>query len=132
VRTLRAQTHTSWDKLEKQTTELGIRAAIFVLGDEDDDSAPRIGRYRFPPNLRVSPHTHEADYVEIILEGSQQVAGRWYYPGDIRIVKAGTVYGPLISGNDGVTALIMFRHKQSGPIPPRGDGKVEMELVAAT
>lgn len=123
---MKGQIHTSWSELEKPMHDLGVLGALFTIGDADDDSATRVGRYYFPPGVRVAPHTHDADYAEIILEGTQQVTRRWHRAGDIRIVKAGTAYGPLIAGPEGVTVLVIFRRKQSGAVPARRD---QSELV---
>ena len=46
--------------------------------------------------------------MEIILEGTQKVSGKWLYPGDIRIGLANRGYGPLIAGPEGVTVLVIF------------------------
>jgi len=62
----------------------------------------------FPPGCRVEAHTHECDYSEIILRGSQQVSGKWLHEGDVRIGLANNAYGPLIAGSEGVTVLIIF------------------------
>jgi hypothetical protein len=127
---MRAQKHTSWDELETTINDLGQTGGSFVLGDIDDETAPRIGRYYFPPSVRVAPHLHDVDYAEIILEGAQRIGGRWYRAGDIRIVRAGTVYGPLIAGPDGVTVTIVFRSAQPGAISPRRDGaRVVIDLA---
>ena len=63
----------------------------------------------YPPGWEVQPHTHACDYMEIILEGSQKVTGKWHHAGDVRIARAGTVYGPLIAGPEGVRAFLVLR-----------------------
>lgn len=98
-----------------------MRRVAYRIGDPEDERAPLVVQVVFPPGHRVEPHTHDADYTEIILEGSQQVTRRWHHAGDVRIVRAGTAYGPLIAGPTGVTVLIVFR---SGSLMPTyvGDG----------
>ena len=103
------QMSTSWEELGFIEYPSGAKGNRFVIGDADDDSAPLVLRGIFPPGAVVSPHSHPCDYAEIILEGSQQVTRRWHHAGDIRIVKAGTVYGPLVAGPEGATVLVIFR-----------------------
>ena len=83
----------------------------------------------YPPAWTVSPHLHDPDYAEIILEGSLQVTRRWYHEEDIRIVKGGTVYGPVIAGPDGATVLIIFRGGSPVNRPPRPDGKIVRSIT---
>ena len=86
----------------------------------EDPTSPVIFTGSYPPGARTEPHHHVIDYAEIILEGSQQVTRKWYYPGDVRIVEAGTAYGPLIAGPDGVKTMVIFRNQnwQSVGIKP--------------
>jgi hypothetical protein len=105
----RQQISTSWEEIGFTDYGIGIRAAQFSLGTEGDESNPIIMRGSWAPGVVVPPHTHNTDYTEIILSGSQQVTREWHYPGDVRIVKAGTVYGPLVAGPEGVEILIVFR-----------------------
>lgn len=99
---------TSWEQLGFLDLPNGARTSRFVVGDEDDPEAPVVFRVSFPPGCEVAAHTHDCDYCEIILEGSQQVTRRWHHAGDIRIAKAGTAYGPLIAGPEGCTVLVIF------------------------
>ncbi len=89
---------TSWDDLEVKELPNGVRSRGFVID---------------------SGHSHQCDYAEIILHGSQQVTRRWYKAGDVRIVKAGTVYGPLVAGPEGATVIVIFRHSNWEPVPAR-------------
>ncbi len=100
---------TSWEAIEAESPLDGVTLRSFTVGSKDGDpDRPRVVRATFPPGHRVDPHSHVCDYAEIILQGTQQVTRRWYGPGDIRIVQAGTVYGPLIAGPDGCTVLLVF------------------------
>jgi hypothetical protein len=103
------QRSTSWEELGFREYPDGTLSSRFVIGDEGDDTAPIVMRGVFPPNAVVAPHSHSCDYAEIILEGTQQVTRRWHKAGDVRIVKAGTVYGPLVAGPEGCTVLVIFR-----------------------
>ena len=98
----------TWQELEDELPN-GERLSILVVGDSQDPLAPRIVRSVLPPGTRIEVHTHDSDYVEIILEGAERVGRTWYRKGDIRRVKAGCVYGPLVAGPEGVLKLIVFR-----------------------
>jgi len=78
------------------------------IGKPSSDTSPTEFKVEFPPNCRIEAHTHECDYSEIIVKGSQQVSGKWLQEGDVRIGLANRAYGPLISGPDGVTLLVIF------------------------
>jgi hypothetical protein len=118
---------TSWTELTTQES-MGTVYGSFAIGDDDDPSAPRVFRGVFPPGCRLEAHSHVCDYAEIILEGSQKVGRRWYRQGDVRIVRAGTVYGPLVAGPDGATVMVVFRNGDYRARPARsanvwGDGR---------
>jgi hypothetical protein len=97
----------------------GGRYCHFYMDDEDE-SSPMISISEFPPGCLRPPHGHETDYVEIILEGSEQVSGKWLYPGDIRIVSAGMGYGPLLAGPEGSKVLVIFRNGNKRTAIPKG------------
>ena len=127
---MRAHRNTSWEALGSTTYSHGVVGSSFTIGEPDDPTAPLVGRFSFPPGVRVGPHTHDSDYAEIILEGSQQVSGVWHHAGDVRIVRRRTAYGPLISGPEGVTVLVIFRHNEPAPIPVRpGDDAVVVDVT---
>ena len=114
------QHHTSWDELFSELYG-GITTSMFRVGTPEDADAPTVFKTYFPPNNEVAPHSHSCDYAEVILEGCQQVTRKWYYPGDIRIAKANSVYGPLLAGPEGVTVLLIFRTGEYAPIPIDGN-----------
>ena len=82
---------------------------------------PRAGRYRPTPMI---PTTRRSS-----CEGSVQVTRRWYHEGDIRIVKGGTVYGPVIAGPEGATVLIIFRGGIPINRPPKPDGQIVRSIT---
>ena len=102
-------------ELPKQTESVAGGVDI-TLGDEGDIAAPRVAWRRWEPGRKVEPHTHPCDYLEIILEGSQRVGKEWFYPGHVRVVSAGTGYGPLEAGPDGVTFVAVFASSNFDPI----------------
>lgn len=104
------QRNTSWDELGFQDYPSGTRGSRFTIGDEDDLTAPVVTLGIFPPGAVVAPHSHPCDYAEIIISGTQEVTRKWHKAGDVRIVKAGTVYGPLVAGPEGVTVMVIFRN----------------------
>ena len=98
--------HLTLDNLAEELPN-GIQMGWLQIGPEGSD-APVIGYSKWPPGRTVPPHTHSSDYVEIILEGSQRIGKTWHKAGDVRMVKAGTGYGPLTAGPEGVTFLVVF------------------------
>ena len=102
---------TNWEELGWQEYDNGARVASFILGDPDDPDAPVIFTGVYPPGSRTAAHHHVNDYAEILLEGSQQITNKWRHAGDVRIVKAGTGYGPLIAGPEGCRTLVIFRNQ---------------------
>ncbi len=100
---------TSWDQLGSLTLEAtGAVTSQYRIGRPSDDAAPTVFKVYFPPDCRIEAHTHDCDYSEIILQGSQKVGGKWLHEGDIRIGLANKGYGPLIAGPEGATVLVIF------------------------
>jgi quercetin dioxygenase-like cupin family protein len=125
---MKKQIDMKWEDIQRDG-ELGLILNMFRIGDQDDESAPTVLRTVYPPGWTVSPHSHDPDYAEIVLEGSVQVTRRWYHEGDIRIVKGGTVYGPVIAGPDGATVLIIFRGGIPINRPPKPDGQIVRSIT---
>jgi hypothetical protein len=123
---------TSWDELEVAQLPNGIRAQKFSIGPiQGDEDAPTVFRVEFPPNCHIDAHTHACDYSEIILEGSQQVTRTWYFAGDIRIVAAGTAYGPLVTGPQGCKVLSIFANGRwpAVPLPMGGSEGLDVDEI---
>jgi hypothetical protein len=119
---IKHQRSTSWDELGYLEMPNGAKAYKFEIGLEGDDEAPTVFKVEFPPNCEVAPHTHDTDYCEILLEGTQQITGKWHKAGDIRVAKAGTAYGPLVAGPEGCTVLVIFKTGAWPAIPlAKGD-----------
>jgi len=87
----------------------GTRYAKFQTTPEDP-SAPIMILSIFPPGLRIEPHSHPSNYMEYILSGGQTVGKKTYGAGDVRIVKGGTGYGPIVVSDAGCTAMIVFEN----------------------
>jgi hypothetical protein len=97
---------TSWEALGYSESPTSVTKAFFSLGGDASDAT--VMKVHFPPDHEVAAHQHNVDYCEVILAGSQCVGRTWYEAGDIRIAKADSAYGPLISGPEGVTILLVF------------------------
>jgi len=95
----------------------GQIATKLVIGEDSDPRATRVFMVKWPPGCSVDAHTHESDYCEIIMEGSQKVGADWFSAGDVRMAKAGTIYGPLVAGDEGCTVIIIFNGNGWMPIP---------------
>ncbi|NIP15049.1 MAG: hypothetical protein GWM88_10160 [Pseudomonadales bacterium] len=104
----RGHVTTSWEKLETLKLSTGIETTMFRIGMPHDAASPTVFKVYYPPGCKVEAHTHECDYSEIILEGSQKVGNEWLRPGDIRVGMANRGYGPLVAGEEGATVLVIF------------------------
>lgn len=113
----------------------GQIATKLVIGDEKDPRATHAFIVKWPPHCRVDVHTHDSDYCEVIMEGTQKIGDVWYAAGDVRVAKAGTLYGPLIAGEEGCTIIVIFNGKGWMPIPARDsqqEGIRAEEMTALT
>ncbi|MEH6515173.1 MAG: hypothetical protein V7742_00725 [Halioglobus sp.] len=99
----------NWDDLDEIELPTGVKTQMYRIGDPSDESAPTVFKVVFPPECYVEAHTHECDYTEIILEGSQKVGATWHQAGDVRLGLANRGYGPLVAGPEGATVLFMFK-----------------------
>lgn len=108
---------TSWDELGWKVAYNNVQFSRFVIGPQDDETAPVVLNVYYPPNTEVEPHTHPCDYTEIITEGRIRVGKDEFGPGDVRVVLANTGYGPLVAGSQGCRALIIFRSGDHRMIP---------------
>lgn len=108
---------TSWSDIPEETLPSGVRMRSYRIGMPGDEGAPTVFRVTFPPGMVVPVHTHACDYSEIIESGAQRVGRTWFRPGDIRVVKAGTYYGPIEVGDEGATVMLIFRDGQYTPVP---------------
>jgi len=98
----------SWDELDKITLPTGIETKMFKVGDPSAMTSPTVFKVFYPPDCFVEAHTHDCNYTEIILEGTQRVGATWHKAGDIRVGLANRGYGPLVAGPDGATVLFVF------------------------
>lgn len=69
---------------------------------------PSIVEVTFPPNGRLSLHSHPSDTLYVIRSGEFHIEGEGtFVPGDLRWVRAGVAYGPEWAGEDGAVLLIV-------------------------
>ncbi|MFT4825077.1 MAG: hypothetical protein ACJAUG_000764 [Halioglobus sp.] len=97
----------TWEDLDEIVLPTGVISRMYRVGLDDD--APTVFKVLYPPHCTIEAHTHDCDYTEIILEGTQRVGAQWHGPGDIRIGLANRGYGPLVSGPEGTTVIFMFK-----------------------
>jgi len=93
-----------WQPLEKE----GQAWARFVLGGEDDPTAPQIWFIRLPPNHVTERHYHNVHRLDLILEGSYTLEGVERKKGDITVSPAGKMYGPIVHGPEGSLQMEIF------------------------
>ncbi|MGI9642609.1 MAG: hypothetical protein ACR2N9_07475 [Acidimicrobiia bacterium] len=108
---------TSWDEIGSITLPTEAVATMYKIGMPDSDASPTVFKMWFPPGCTIESHTHDCDYSEIVLEGSQMVGRKWLYPGDIRIGLANRGYGPLVAGPEGASVLVIFANGRWPGIP---------------
>ncbi len=108
---------TSWDQIGGITLPTEAVASMYKIGMPDSEESPTVFKMWFPPGCTIEAHTHDCDYSEIILEGSQMVGRTWLYPGDIRVGLANRGYGPLVAGPEGASVLVIFANGRWPGIP---------------
>lgn len=90
----------------------GAQHAVFNFGTNEHPC--RCFIVKFEPGAVIHPHDHPTDYCSIVVEGSIEMRGETFTVGDIRFVKADTMYGPINIGPHGAT-LLEFH---PGPLDP--------------
>jgi anti-sigma factor ChrR (cupin superfamily) len=99
----------------------GVEYARFLL-EPGNSHSPMVILSRFEAGARVGAHTHDTNYFEYIISGEQTVGKTTFRTGDIRLVAAGTGYGPITIGPEGCTVLIVFQEAANAvtvPLPRR-------------
>src|SRR5687768_8962316 len=88
-------------------------SSLIPLGPGPDDPAVVVVKY--PPGRVIPVHTHDTTYASIVVEGTIEVTRRVETVSDIRVVQAGTAYGPLVVGPEGCTVLDFFARRSAIP-----------------
>jgi hypothetical protein len=113
----KSKTITSWDELGWVQDTAGRRFSSFTFEEDGDKQRPSVSHVYFPEGFVVDPHTHRVDYAEILLSGTLTVGRTELHPGDVRIVRAGTGYGPQIAGPGGCFLIFIFRDDDVWNVP---------------
>ncbi len=83
-----------------------LRAGISP--NQSISDAPGILGVNQPPGFTADMHSHSTDTVYFFTEGETSMPGEGTYrAGDMRIVKADTVYGPETTGPQGVRFILI-------------------------
>lgn len=112
----------NWDDVKPVTLPNGLVSKMYRVGSPSKQASPTVFKVYYPPDVLIEPHTHDCDYTEMILEGSQKVGRKWLYAGDIRVGIANRGYGPLLAGPEGATILFVFANG-NWPALPLGKSK---------
>lgn len=90
---------------------LNAKTSVIVLGAATDSNVPAVGIIRCEAGagdrLR-GRHSHSADAINLVIEGSMYMDGTWLRPGQAKIVPAWSEYGDAMVGPDGVAFLEIF------------------------
>ena len=86
----------------------------FLVGAYERGATAYMSIVKYEPNARIEPHYHHCDYCSIVVEGWIEVTRKRHDVGSVRVVKAGTVYGPLVAGPEGCTAIEVFATGEPG------------------
>lgn len=100
----------SWDEAEFVDTPIG-RACFVDIGDPSDTTRPLVALIDYAPGTVIPPHSHGTDYTSIVVSGEIEITRRLHRAGAVRVVRAGTVYGPLIAGPDGCRVIEVFEDR---------------------
>lgn len=91
-----------------QNDLLDLRSVGHLIGDRDKGDSVLVAVVDYAPHAEVPAHSHLVDYISVVVRGSIEVTKRQEGVGSIRIVRAGTGYGPLKAGPEGCTAVDIF------------------------
>jgi anti-sigma factor ChrR (cupin superfamily) len=91
-----------------------------VLMTPGDPTRPLLVLSELPPGYCEPPHTHESNYVEIVVEGELTVGKVALGKGDMRAMKGGAGYGPLTAGPAGCLRLTVFDRAEGSLLRPLG------------
>jgi quercetin dioxygenase-like cupin family protein len=85
-----------------------LKHCAVPMGVDERGAATLMLIVKYEPGSEVGPHFHHSDYASIVVQGSIEVTRRNHEVGSIRVVNAGTVYGPLVAGPEGCTVVEVF------------------------
>ena len=73
-----------------------------------------------PANYVEPPHTHDSNYVEVVIDGEITVGKVRMTKGDMRAMRGGAGYGPLTAGPRGCLRLTVFERADGSMLRPLG------------
>ncbi len=114
---MKGQVSVSWEEPGEWTydAEKKLHFARLPMVEDDEGSAMQVVVIRYEPNSEVGTHYHETDYCSIVVKGSIEITRRHHEVGSVRLVKAGTAYGPLRVGPEGCTVIDIFATGKPDP-----------------
>lgn len=92
----------------KRDPEKKLSYVTMPMGEDETGAAGLILVVKYDPGSFVGPHFHHSDYCSAVVQGSIEVTRQNHGVGSMRIVNAGTSYGPLIAGPEGCTVIEFF------------------------
>lgn len=106
----RRQRHVDWRAPETWShhSTLALKSGRYWIGDEAEGNRVLLAIIDYEPGAEVDAHAHLVDYASVVLRGSIEVTRKVEGVGSMRLVDAGTGYGPLRAGPEGCTVLDIF------------------------
>lgn len=120
-----------WDdpSLDWQRGDNGVSVLMLDMGDPADESRPLIVLIEYAPGIVVRAHHHRTDYLSMVVRGEVTVSGRVHRSGSIRRVAAGTTYGPLRAGPEGVLMVDVFDDRRGAAAVWREANDADIEQL---
>jgi len=85
-----------------------MKHTYFVLGDVEREEGQAALVMKMKPGHVINSHAHASSVFEVVVEGSIEVDGTVYGPGDIMMLKAGEPCGRGVVGPEGCTTVEFF------------------------
>ena len=99
-----------WSDVDWLNPGEGVYFQLFQIGEGDDDDRAGMLIVEIPAQFEIPAHHHAVWHQEIVLAGEIEVGGELLQAGDMRIVPAGAIYGPLKAGPEGCRLVEVFEH----------------------
>jgi quercetin dioxygenase-like cupin family protein len=97
-----------WSDVDWLNPGEGVYFQLFKIGEGSDDDRAGMLIVEIPAHFEIPAHHHAVWHHEIILAGEIKVGNEILQAGDMRIVPAGAVYGPLKAGSEGCRLVEIF------------------------
>ena len=86
--------------------------AVFLTDAPDGPLAMFI---TLPGNIVAPAHSHSTDTITVVIEGSLRVGKKWFGPGSFRIQERNSIYGPSLTGPDGLKCIVFMADRNGLP-----------------